>query len=240
MAFGIALRRPVLGFSSSAASPRFIEGKMMNDDVQEYRGKKTAIRFDSAKCIHSRNCVLGSPRVFVANAPGEWIRPDEDSPEAIAALVQRCPSGALTYERLDEGDQERAPQVNTVHLRENGPLAFHADMEIQGHKSCYRATLCRCGASQNKPFCDNSHVATHFVATGEPASLESEALPERDGKLTVTPKPNGPLYIKGNLEICSGTGRTLNRTQETWLCRCGASQNKPYCDGTHRKIGFTA
>lgn len=213
---------------------------MNNDDTQEYRGKKVAIRFDTAKCIHSRNCVLGNPKVFVANAPGEWIRPDEDSPEAIAALVQRCPSGALTYERLDEGEQERAPQVNTVHLRENGPLAFHADMEIKGHGSCYRATLCRCGASRHKPFCDNSHVEAHFIATGEPLSVDSDALPERGGKLTVTPNPNGPLQVEGNLEICSGTGRTLNRTQKTWLCRCGASQNKPYCDGTHRKIGFTA
>jgi CDGSH-type Zn-finger protein/uncharacterized Fe-S cluster protein YjdI len=212
----------------------------MTDDVQEYRGKKIAIRFDTAKCIHSRNCVLGNPNVFVANVPGEWIRPDADSPEAIAALINTCPSGALTYARLDEGEQERAPLVNTVRVRENGPLAFHADMAIQGHGACYRATLCRCGASGHKPFCDNSHVAANFVATGEPPSLESEALAERGGKLTVTPTPNGPLLVEGNLELCSGTGRTLNRTQKTWLCRCGASQNKPYCDGSHRKIGFTA
>jgi uncharacterized Fe-S cluster protein YjdI len=54
---------------------------MMNDVIQEYRGKKVVIRFDTAKCIHSRNCVLGSPKVFVANAPDEWVQPDEDSPE---------------------------------------------------------------------------------------------------------------------------------------------------------------
>jgi CDGSH-type Zn-finger protein/uncharacterized Fe-S cluster protein YjdI len=211
----------------------------MNNETQEYRGKNIIIRFDSSKCIHSRHCVLGNPKAFVANAPGEWIQPDAASPEELAALVNTCPSGALTYERLDDGEQEHAPQVNSVRLRENGPLAFHADMEIQGHGSCYRATLCRCGASQHKPFCDNSHVPANFVATGEPPSADSEALPERGGRLTITPTPNGPLQVEGNLELCSGTGRTLNRTQKTWLCRCGASQNKPYCDGTHRKIGFT-
>jgi CDGSH-type Zn-finger protein/uncharacterized Fe-S cluster protein YjdI len=212
----------------------------MNNTTQEYRGRQIIIRFDTSKCIHSRHCVLGNPKVFIANAPGEWIQPDAASCEEIVALVRTCPSGALTYERLDGGEQERAPLVNTVRLRENGPLAFHADMEIQGHSACYRATLCRCGASQHKPFCDNSHVAANFTATGEPPSRDFEALAERGGKLTLTPVPNGPLQVEGNLEICAGSGRTLNRTQKSWLCRCGDSQNKPYCDGTHRKIGFIA
>lgn len=43
----------------------------------------------------------------------------------------------------------------------------------------------------------------------------------------------------GNLEICTGTGRTVNRGTKTTLCRCGQSAKKPYCDGTHRKVGFT-
>ncbi|MGE8367496.1 CDGSH iron-sulfur domain-containing protein [Cupriavidus sp. 2MCAB6] len=52
------------------------------------------------------------------------------------------------------------------------------------------------------------------------------------------PIPNGPLRIKGNLEVISGTGRTVNRMTEAWLCRCGHSGNKPFCDGTHKKVGF--
>ena len=60
----------------------------------------------------------------------------------------------------------------------------------------------------------------------------------RDGPLTVTPAPNGPLRVQGPLEIATGTGRTILRTTETYLCRCGASANKPYCDGSHKRIGF--
>lgn len=101
-----------------------------------------------------------------------------------------------------------------------------------------RATLCRCGASKRKPFCDASHIAAGFVATGEPATQASQPLEARDGALKVTPKLDGPLQVEGNVEICSGTGRTILRTQKTWLCRCGQSANKPYCDGTHTKIGF--
>lgn len=211
----------------------------MSNTIQKYPGKKIVVHFDAAKCIHSRHCVLGNPQVFAPNAPGDWIQPDAASPEEIAAIAHTCPSGAITYERLDSAEQERAPLVNVARIRENGPLAIHADIEIQGHGACYRATLCRCGASQNKPFCDGSHNVANFVATGEPAAVDSDALTERAGKLTIIPLPDGPLQLEGNLEVCSGTGRTLNRTQKTWFCRCGASQNKPYCDGTHRKIGFS-
>ena len=212
----------------------------MPGNVEEYRGERVVIRFDSGKCIHSRQCVLGRPEVFVADAKGPWIRPDAASAEAIAAVALQCPSGAITYERLDGGEHEAPPKVNVVRVREHGPLALHADVSIGGQPAGFRATLCRCGASQRKPFCDGSHTAAKFVATGEPATLPSEALAVRDGPLSVTPTPNGPLMIEGSLEICSGTGRTVHRVTKTWLCRCGGSSNKPFCDGTHKKIGFLA
>ena len=76
------------------------------------------------------------------------------------------------------------------------------------------------------------------MATGEPAAAESTPLERRDGSLEITPTKDGPLEVAGNVEIVSGTGRTLTRTTKTWLCRCGQSSKKPYCDGTHRKVGF--
>ena len=87
-------------------------------------------------------------------------------------VAESCPSGAITYRRKDGGPAEAPPVVNTVRLRENGPLAIHAEIEIGG-ETLLRATLCRCGASQNKPFCDSSHTKAGFAATGEPASKES-------------------------------------------------------------------
>ena len=128
--------------------------------------------------------------------------------------------------------------MNTVRVRENGPLAFHADLNIAGQAARLRATLCRCGASKNKPFCDTSHVAAGFMASGEPETKPTDALPTRNGALAVTPAPNGPLLVNGNVEIVTGTGRTILRTTKTALCRCGASGNKPYCDGSHAKVGF--
>ena len=205
---------------------------------EEVRGKKVIIRFEAGKCIHSRNCVLGHPEIFEPNVPGEWIHPDAASIETVARVAFACPSGAITYEVLGDGEAESAPQVNLMYVRENGPLAVNAPLVLDGDDVGFRTTLCRCGASKNKPYCDGSHAEAGFQATGEPATQNSEALAVRNGDLEVTPLPDGPLQVKGSLEIVSGTGRTLNRVAESFLCRCGASKNKPYCDGSHKKIDF--
>ncbi len=212
----------------------------MSGKPQEYAGEKITIRFDGSKCIHSRNCVLGLPNVFVANATGPWIQPDNGTVEELTAVARSCPSGAITYERHDGGEAERAPDVNVIRVLENGPLAITAELAIEGQEPATRATLCRCGASKNKPYCDGRHKEAGFTATGEPTTEESEALDVRNGLLEITPFPDGPLGLSGNVEICAGTGRTLNRVTKTALCRCGASENKPYCDGSHRKVGFTS
>jgi CDGSH-type Zn-finger protein/uncharacterized Fe-S cluster protein YjdI len=208
-------------------------------DIEEVDGGGVRLRFEGKRCIHSRNCVLSRPDVFVPNVEGAWIHPENATPEEIAELAHTCPSGAITYSRLDGGKGETPPLVNVVRVRENGPLAVHAQMSIEGLGDCFRATLCRCGASKNKPFCDGSHTAAKFTATGEPPAQESQPLASRVGELKVTPQPNGPLRVTGNLEVCAGTGHTLNRVTKVAFCRCGQSSNKPYCDGTHAKVGFT-
>ncbi|TIL66127.1 CDGSH iron-sulfur domain-containing protein [Mesorhizobium sp.] len=200
-------------------------------------GEKIDVGFSGRRCIHSRNCVLGDPRVFVPNAKGQWIHPEAASVEKIVAIAESCPSGAITYIRKDGGPQEQPPVVNTARIWENGPLALHAEIVLDGETS-FRATLCRCGASENKPFCDGSHSKSGFTATGEPALKDTPALDARNGPLTVSPTKNGPLKLEGNLEIVTGTGHTVDRTQRTFLCRCGHSANKPFCDGTHKKVGF--
>lgn len=206
--------------------------------MEEAKGKNLLLRFEATRCIHSRQCVLGAPDVFLANVKGPWIHPDAMRTEDLVAVAHECPSGAITYERTDGGPQEQAPSVNVARVRENGPYAINAAMEIAGGEKCLRATLCRCGASKNKPFCDSSHHAINFEATGEPATTESKTLDARGGDLKITPYKDGPLGVSGNLEIVSGTGRTINRVTKAALCRCGHSANKPFCDGTHTKIGF--
>ena len=208
------------------------------DSINQASTDEMTLHFDPKRCIHSRQCVLNAPQVFLANVEGPWLHPENDSVEHLVHVAMSCPSGAITYQRKDGGQDEPAPKINYIFIRENGPYAVGATLNIEGQPSMFRATLCRCGQSKNKPFCDNSHIEAGFEASGEPPSRESEPLQERGGTLHVNPLVDGPLRISGPVEICCGTGRTVDRTEAAALCRCGASQNKPFCDGSHRKVGF--
>lgn len=204
------------------------------------KGKAVTIQFEGKRCIHARYCVLGAPSVFLANVKGPWIKPDGDSVENVLHTIRQCPSGALTYRRHDGGPEEKAPPVNLVRMRENGPLAIHANMTLKGQPQ-KRVTLCRCGASKNKPFCDGAHKEAKFTASGEAQpGPDMKPLPKRDGVLAIEPLPDGPYAVTGNMEVVTGTGATIARLTAAILCRCGASKNKPFCDGSHAGIGFKA
>ena len=200
-------------------------------------GSEVQVHFDGKRCIHARICVTQAPGTFLADVEGQWIIADATDAEQLCGIIRQCPSGALSYERHG-GAPEPVPPVNLVTLRENGPYAVRADLQLAGERVGYRATLCRCGASKQKPYCDKSHDHVGFVATGEPPSLDTPKLTDRGGVLAIEPEEDGPLHLTGNLEILSGTGRAIARVRKTRLCRCGGSANKPFCDGTHRRIGF--
>jgi CDGSH-type Zn-finger protein/uncharacterized Fe-S cluster protein YjdI len=194
--------------------------------VEVVKGRALTVLFEGRRCIHSRHCVLDAPGVFKANTPGAWIFPDAVSPEALMEVAHKCPSGAIRYEREDGGAAEAPPAVNTLFVRENGPYAVRAALDVDGDVSRYRATLCRCGQSKNKPYCDGSHVGAAFRASGEPETTAPDPLPTREGALVFTPVRNGPPRVEGNVEVCAGTGRTIARVTRARRCRCGHSQTK--------------
>ena len=205
------------------------------------KSKNISVQFDGKTCIHARRCVLGLPAVFQPGAKGAWIFPENANAEEIARIIDSCPSGALTYERYDDGTDEPMPNVNTSRIWENGPNELHGDIRIPGEEPRKRAVLCRCGQSKNKPFCDNSHIEAGFTGTGVADAIENtETLEVRDGPLEVKPLKNGPVMVVGNLEIIAASGRRVATGQRFALCRCGASKNKPFCDGSHGEIGFEA
>jgi len=208
-------------------------------NIETVAGKDLTVIYEAKKCIHARFCVTQAPKTFLANVPGSWIFPDAMDTEALVTALVQCPSGALQYRRNDGVAEEPAPPVNLIAVREAGPYAVRADIRLDGEPIGYRATLCRCGASKNKPFCDSSHHDIEFTATGEPpTTTQADMLSVRDGILAIDPEIDGPLQLRGNLEITSGTGRVVARLTQTRLCRCGASNNKPFCDGSHARVGF--
>jgi len=221
--------------SASAPTPA---ASTTTNGIETAHGEKLDILFETKRCIHARFCVTGAPDVFLANVQGPWLHPDSMEVDRVVEVAHACPSGAIQYHRNDGVHNETAPPVNLASTREAGPYAFRGQLELDGEPIGFRATLCRCGASKNKPFCDGSHHEVGFVATGEPPTGKTDALPVRNGVLAIDPQLNGPLSVRGNLEITSGTGRVVSRITTAKLCRCGGSATKPFCDGTHARIGF--
>jgi CDGSH-type Zn-finger protein len=88
----------------------------------------------------------------------------------VAAIVERCPSGALQYRRLDGGAEETHSSTSVMPMRD-GPLLVTGEIRVRlgdgTEEVLPRATLCRCGSSARKPFCDNTHLKIGFRAPGE-------------------------------------------------------------------------
>jgi CDGSH-type Zn-finger protein/uncharacterized Fe-S cluster protein YjdI len=214
---------------------------------KSYAGKDIVITYDAARCIHAGECVRGAPLVFDPTAK-PWIAPDGADAETIAAVVARCPTGALTVTRPDGSAVEVPDTHASATLQADGPIYLRGRITYSGgtHAALVeyaRVALCRCGASANKPFCDGSHSKVGFVDAGACALAQARA--EADdaaaaGVVKLSPIANGPLMVEGRIEFRSADGGTFVSEEKTWLCRCGRSANKPFCDGSHKKIGFTA
>jgi CDGSH-type Zn-finger protein/uncharacterized Fe-S cluster protein YjdI len=216
----------------------------MSGKIHEYQAEAITVRYDVKRCIHAEECVKRLSAVF---NPKQrlWIQPANASADQIAETVSHCPTGALHYERNDGGAPEATPTTNTIHIDPDGALYLRGDIEIIRADGAtiiqeVRVALCRCGASENKPFCDNTHQKTGFQDPGLPAERPDDEGVASGGRLTVRPSVNGPLAIEGNFEVISADGRVIYRGKQNWFCRCGNSHNKPFCDKTHRKIGFVA
>ena len=101
-------------------------------------------------------------------------------------------------------------------------------------------TLCRCGASERKPFCDAGHSAS---CPTEPSRRDREPLPVGwqieglDGPALAL-KPNGPIRVLGAIPIEDEDGAAYEMRDRCSLCRCGRSAAMPLCDGSHKAAGF--
>jgi len=208
-----------------------------------YKGQDIVVNYNVKRCIHAAECVRRLPQVFDTKKR-PWVQPDAATAGEVAAVIVNCPTGALQFERQDGEAPEVAPVENIIRPVPNGPVYVQGQIEISvtGEPNQEtRLALCRCGASNNKPFCDNSHQDIDFEADGSVTDNQADT-GGRDtgGPLKISPAQNGPYLLQGNFEIRSAAGQSTFRGSKAALCRCGGSQNKPFCDGTHSKIGFTA
>jgi len=149
-----------------------------------YENDSIRVKWNSTRCIHGGKCIRALPTVFDFEAR-PWVNIDGAAADAIAEAIRLCPSGALDYERLDGGPPETLPEVPVIIPRANGPLFVRGRVRVQTASGdlfdeAGRMALCRCGASKNQPFCDNSHREIRFkdnprVISAERAGAETPA-----------------------------------------------------------------
>ena len=217
---------------------------MSDQKVYKFDGKQLDVLWDGRLCIHVGECTRATGELFVSGRK-PWGQPDLGEAEHVTDVCHRCPTGALTYQRKDGGSLEATPPANFVTLANNGPLYFEGNLQIDGAADDmpgvkHRAALCRCGDSKSKPFCDNTHEDENFRDSGALGDTGDATLESNGGALVVKKAPNGPLLVAGNFVIRTASGREGWRGTKAALCRCGASKNKPFCDGAHKQAGFEA
>ena len=135
---------------------------------ETYAGKRISIHDNRSICAHAGYCSSELAAVFKYGVE-PWIDPDAAAVEAIVATVRKCPSGALSYslEGVEHRDQARPPAISVT---QDGPYAVVGGVRLEETRrqgaSSEHYTLCRCGASRNKPFCDGSHWSVGFKDGG--------------------------------------------------------------------------
>jgi CDGSH-type Zn-finger protein/ferredoxin len=135
------------------------------DRRDSYRGRRITLHDNRSICSHAGHCTDGLPSVFKYGAE-PWIDVDGAAAEAIIEAVRNCPSGALSYS-IDDIPPPEEPREPVITITKDGPYAVAGDVELIGGRwahgaSSRRYTLCRCGGSKNKPFCDGTHWSIGF------------------------------------------------------------------------------
>jgi CDGSH-type Zn-finger protein len=149
-----------VGFTSARHPEHTLDG------VVDYAGTGVTVHYNRLLCASSERCSTNLPGVF-RRGESPWIQPDRESVEAVVALIRTCPSGALRYTIAGAAGPGPGPFAEpAIRIIQNGPYEVTgiplATQDWCAGANPSRYTLCRCGASRNKPFCDGSHWAVNF------------------------------------------------------------------------------
>ncbi len=138
--------------------------------VKEYTNGEVTVVWKPGLCIHSKICVTGLPEVFDFNAR-PWTNVQGAPTANIIEQIKKCPSGALSFYLNNETSVEEKMEVETERIVEvipNGPLMVYGNIQVkhadgtESHHEHRVTAFCRCGASNNKPYCDGSHTKIGF------------------------------------------------------------------------------
>lgn len=113
-------------------------------------------------------------------------------------------------------------------------------VKIKDYPNAETTYLCRCGKSKNAPYCDGTHKTFFDGTLQSPYGKQTDRM-INDPEIAVMQNEikgvSGPLSVSGDVKVYDGDTHYEQKPKVS-LCRCGASKNKPFCDGTHQAIGY--
>ena len=148
-------------------------------------------------------------------------------------------------ERQKYQKNQGAPRLlevpNEMLVLNGGPLKItgnitliHEDGKVQ---YANHLSLCRCGHSRSKPVCDDQHVDMEFLHSGKIFEVSEITASSRPSKINISCIKDGPITFSGRIRLHNQSGQECVKMRGS-LCRCGQSARKPFCDGSHSRVGF--
>ena len=170
-----------------------------------------------------------------------------EQPQSTEAGKENLTTSAKALDRWFRERQKNhgAPRLlevpNESMVTNGGPLQItgnitlvHEDGTVQ---YANHLTLCRCGSSGSKPICDGRHLEREFLNPGKISEASEIAVSQRPSKITISCIKDGPITFRGRLRLHNQFGQECVKLRGS-LCRCGQSTSKPFCDGSHSRVGF--
>ena len=173
--------------------------------------------------------------------------PDLDNftvPEPLAKKPESTKERSLDRWFQEQQGSKSVPKrldvANELLVTNGGPLTMTGNIRLINEDGSVTNTnslsLCRCGASKSKPFCDDQHLEIEFFDNGAVQQLSDWMPVTRPQTISVTVVENGPLKFRGYLRIHNKKGQECI-TMSGALCRCGKSSKKPFCDSSQGCTG---
>jgi CDGSH-type Zn-finger protein len=186
-----------------------------------------------------------------SHEPGDaFVAYMDNSTEQAGSSVAGQENLTTSAKALDRWFKERrknhgAPRLlevpNESLVTNGGPLQMTGNITLVHEDGSVRyanhLTLCRCGSSGSKPNCDGQHLEKEFLNPGKISEVSEIAASRRPSKITISCIKDGPITFRGRLRLHNQFGQECVKLRGS-LCRCGQSASKPFCDGTHSRIGF--
>jgi CDGSH-type Zn-finger protein len=185
------------------------------------------------------------------NSSESFVAYMNDAVEPAARSAVGQPENLTTSAKaLDRWFRERqksqgAPRLlevpNEALVTNGGPLQITGNITLVKEDGSVQyanhLTLCRCGSSKSKPTCDGQHLEREFLNSGKISEASEIPASQRPSKITISCIKDGPITFRGRLRLHNQFGQECVKMRGS-LCRCGQSANKPFCDGSHERVGF--